>query len=234
LSSRKLYTNGEQHLLSFKTAVVINGIHPFINQPDLADRCITIHPIEIAPSERRTEADINKSFEEDASQIVAGLLQLSALAIQKFAEAEVNSPSRMLDFCRWIAAIELAFAELITTDYSSIKIGDIQQFYTENQERLTLDNLLENELASAIFDLANSNKIPFKGTPAQLLVQLNSDRSNTYMSAHQWPNNPIALSKRLVPLLPALRKQEIEIELTRGKERRINISVTDKHPNYPY
>ena len=234
LSSRKLYTNGEEYLLSFKAAVVINGIYPFINQPDLADRCITINPTEIPPSKRRTEADINESFEKDATQIMAGLLKLSALAIQKFAEAQVKSPSRMLDFCRWIAAVELAFIEITTEEYKSVKVGDIQQFYTENQERLTLDNLLENELASAIFDLANSNKIPFKGTPAQLLAQLNSDRSNTYMSAHQWPNNPIALSKRLVPLLPALRKHDIEIALTRGKERRINISVTDKHPNYPY
>ena len=166
--------------------------------------------------------------------VVTVIFQVKKEHIQKFAEAQVKSPSRMLDFCRWIAAVELAFIEITTEEYKSVKVGDIQQFYTENQERLTLDNLLENELASAIFDLANSNKIPFKGTPAQLLAQLNSDRSNTYMSAHQWPNNPIALSKRLVPLLPALRKHDIEIALTRGKERRINISVTDKHPNYPY
>lgn len=234
LASRKLYTNGEEHLLSFKTAVVINGIHSFINQPDLADRCITIHPNEIPPSSRRTEADINKEFIEAAPMIVAGLLKLSAIAMQKFAEAEVKTPLRMLDFCQWIAAIELALIELPSAEYSHITVGDIQQYYSDNQATLTLDNLLENDLAAAIFDMSNSNKMPFTGTPAKLLSELNNDRTSCFLPAHQWPNNPIALSKRLVPLLPALVKHGIKIELTRGKERKVTISLTDQHPNYLY
>jgi energy-coupling factor transporter ATP-binding protein EcfA2 len=233
LSSRKLYTNSEEHLLSFKTAVVINGIHPFIAEPDLADRCITIHPKGIAAEERRTEADINAIFAEDAPFIIAGLLNLSAITLQKLGDAKTISPSRMLDFCHWIASVELALSEM-NTDYSSVEVGEIQRYYAENQERLTLDNLLENELASAIVDMSNSDDMEFSGTPAQLLQRLNCDRPNRYLSAQQWPNNPIALSKRLTPLIPALAKLGIVVELTRGKKRKVTISLTEKHSNYHY
>jgi hypothetical protein len=42
VSTRQLYTDGQEYVHVLHCAMVLNGIHPFIDQEDLAQRCLTL------------------------------------------------------------------------------------------------------------------------------------------------------------------------------------------------
>ena len=64
----------------------------------------------------------------------------------------------------------------------------------------------------------------WSGTPTQLLAELNLRVTKGTMRSRDWPQNPISLSKKLIPLQASLLTQGIRVELRRGKERSITIT----------
>jgi hypothetical protein len=60
----------------------------------------------------------------------------------------------------------------------------------------------------------------WSGTPTELLQALNL---RTGGNSRDWPQSHISLSKRLRSLKAGLRRQGIDVEFGRGKERRITI-----------
>jgi len=67
-------------------------------------------------------------------------------------------------------------------------------------------------------------------TPSVLLDVLNQGARGRTPYLPEWPRNAIALSKRLKPIVPALRQQGVEIRFDRGVDRRITIVRTgDRH-----
>jgi hypothetical protein len=87
-----------------------------------------------------------------------------------------------------------------------------------------LDSLLENLLAAAVVEFAEDEVTDtWSGTPSELLAKLNSRAARGTQRSRDWPQNAIALSKRLVPLQASLLTQGIQVDLSRGKERNITI-----------
>lgn len=87
---------------------------------------------------------------------------------------------------------------------------------------------MEHLLAATLIDFCGSFKASeWTGAPNELLQKLNSfaDQENSY--SRDWPNNAIALSKRLNGLKSSLLTQGIDIAIWRGKERKITIKKTD-------
>lgn len=66
-------------------------------------------------------------------------------------------------------------------------------------------------------------------TPALLLGKLNEGADLTIKTSPGWPRNPIALSKRLLPLQAALLSQGLKVELHRGKHRTITLTRSEAH-----
>jgi hypothetical protein len=123
----------------------------------------------------------------------------------------------MLDFVRWLAAMEKA---------QGVPAGVFQLEYSEAIRHGQLDSLQENVLAAAVMEFAEG--LPggeWSGTPAGLLLELNKKASRGTQRSRDWPQNPIALSKRLVPLQAGLATQGIDLEFGRGRQRRITIKV---------
>jgi hypothetical protein len=119
----------------------------------------------------------------------------------------------MYDFFRWLAAMEKV---------DGAPPGVYQAQYSAALSEGMLDSLQENPLAAIIMSFAD--KIPdgrWTGTPKELLNALNFPSAR---KSGDWPQNPIALSRRLKPLKAALRSQGIDVQLVRGKERRITIT----------
>jgi hypothetical protein len=85
-----------------------------------------------------------------------------------------------------------------------------------------LDSLQENPLATAVMAFAEDLQDgQWTGTPTELMLTLNLRSGG---KSRDWPQNAIALSKRLQSLQAALRRQGIEVQLGRGRERRITIA----------
>ena len=160
-------------------------------------------------------------FESDLPVIQRGLFELVAQILAKLPEAKVTDPARMLDFSRWLAALELI---------EGVPPGPYQRQYVEALNEGQLDSLHENVLAAAMLNavdrLTEDGTEQWLDTPAELLTALELGVSPPTQRARDWPANPIALSKRLQVLQAAFMTQGIEIEFKRGKERLIGVRKT--------
>lgn len=219
LTSRKLYTDGDQAAIPLHCAVVLNGIHSFIDQPDLAQRCIPIELNTLPEKDRKSEKKLIQDLNVDLPIIMRGLLELIAAILTHLPTVQVSNPERMIDFVHWLAAMELA---------TNTPNGIYQSAFSDTIQQGQLDSLLDNTLASAVVDFATSEG-EWSDTPANLLHALNCIVDKNTLRNRDWPQNPIALSKRLKPLQASLMTQGIHISFTRGKNRTITIQKVKKY-----
>ena len=219
ISSRTLYTNDGQSVMRLHVAMVLNGIHPFISQSDLAQRCLPITLKPLSPSSRVSEKQLITDFQNDLPVIQRGLYNLIASILQHLPDAEVLYPERMLDFSQWLAALELGLG------HPKDRLGAIQEHYSEALKQGQLSSLQDNLLGATLIDFAESMRSnSWSGSPTDLYQELTDQVLPTTAKSRDWPQNAIALSKRLHPLQPALLSQNINLSFTRGKSRTITIS----------
>jgi hypothetical protein len=197
-------------------ALVLNGIHSFIEQPDLAQRSLPLPLISINEKERRSETELLREFQADLPKIYRGLLDLTADILKHIPSVEVTDPERMYDFSRWLAAMEKV---------DGAPPGAYQSAYSDVLNEGMLDSLMDDPLASAVMTFV-SEKVDgiWSGKPSELLLKLNSLVGGKSRYSREWPQTASALSKRLKPLQAGLMRQGIEIKSGRGKHRNITIT----------
>lgn len=218
MANRALYTDSDMNVRYLHTALVLNGIHDFIDQPDLAQRCLPIRTLHIDAAKRQSEHAMAAQLETELPMIFRGLLDLIANILHHLPEAEVTHSERMYDFVRWLAATEKA---------QGISPGTYQQVYSEALRQAQLDSIEENALAGAILQFAAEHiQGQWSGTPLELLNKLLLIVPSGTQHSREWPKNAIALSKRLTPMKASLLTQGIDIEFHRAKHRTITIKVT--------
>lgn len=212
---RKLYTDDESKALYLHGAIVFNGIHPFIGQSDFADRCMVMELDPIAPAKRQSEAKMLADFEADRPVILRGLYDLIVKAQQHLPDVEIVAPTRMLDFTRWLGAVELAL---------TLPVGQLQRSYADSLVEAQLESLLDNPLAVTILSFAED--MPdgqWEGTPADFHQALTSMADFASQRSRVWPSSAAVLGKRLHGLQAPLLAQGVSLEWTRGKDRRITV-----------
>jgi energy-coupling factor transporter ATP-binding protein EcfA2 len=215
MSMRALYTNSDMNVHQIHGALIFNGIHQFISQPDLAQRCLTIRTQTIAENERQQESVMMSELEKDLPQIFRGLLDLISNIFKYLPTAKVKHPERMLDLCYWLAAMEMA---------EGVQAGSYQKLYSDSLKQTQLDSLMEHTLAAALLEFVSKmHKAEWKGTPAKLLAELSVMESSGSQYSRDFPQNPISLSKRLNGLKASFETLGIEVHLSRGKLRTITI-----------
>lgn len=215
---RKLYTDDEQKALYLHGAILFNGIHPFMGQSDFADRCLVLDLVPIAPAARKSEAQMLVDFEADCPAILGGLYGLIVKILQKLPEAQVVAPSRMLDFCRWLAAMESALG---------LELGALQHPYADSLRDAQLESLLDNPLAVTIIEFAEKMDAPeWVGTPTDFYDRLTKLAEFSLQRSRVWPSSAAVLSKRLHGLQAPMLAQGISIDWTRGKDRQIVVRST--------
>lgn len=216
-SSRQLYTDGDQNIMNLLVALIVNSIHAVVDQPDLAQRCLALQTVVIPEERRKSEVAMAAELEVDLPAIQRGLFDLIAKIFEQLPHAKVTSPTRMLDFSKWLAAMELV---------DGAPAGTYQDVYCDALVQGQLDALLGNTLAAAVLEFAEiqPNGV-WSGTPSELLNLLNFKATPGTQRSRDWPQNVIALSKRLLPLQAGLLTQGVFVELTRGKHRTITIKA---------
>ncbi len=213
-SERKLYTNNELSLQPLHGAVIMNGIHSIVNHSDLAQRSLPIRTLPLSESDRRSETDILEEFNRELPLIYRGLLDQISKIFLHLENAEVTRPERMIDFVKWLAAMEIVDGKAP---------GEYQALYSTALHEAQLDTLLTNSLASAVIQFVQ-NTDRWSGTPTELLELLERQVSQSTRYDRDWPRSPISLSKRLNSLKASLKGQKIDVNFQRGKERTITIT----------
>lgn len=217
ISSRQLYSDADMNVIQLHVALVLNGIHSFIDQPDLAQRCLPLELLTISEGKRKSEVQFERDFQQDLPAIMGGLFELIANIFTHLPAVKVTNPERMIDFVRWLAAMERV---------DGAPAGAYQAEYSRLLNQGQLDSLQDNLLASEVLDFARQQLDgTWGGTPVELLNKLTMQASAQTQKSREWPQNAIALTKRLKPLQAGLMTQGVFLEFTRGKERMITVRV---------
>ncbi|SFF95922.1 hypothetical protein [Neptunomonas qingdaonensis] len=219
LFGRKLYSDHEEASVNLHAPVVLNGIHNFIQETDLASRCVTFNLLVMPPDQRRQEKQLLTELNRLLPTIFRGLLDLIADIMEVQDSAKVIYPQRMISYVHWLAAMECAL---------ELPAGQIQKSYAKNQQRTMLDTIQEDQLAFAVLKFAKQHKEQaWSGSPTQLLQQLTvTVPPRVTNSTRTWPQSAISLSKRLATLQKALSAQGVLLQLgERGKHRRIVVGM---------
>ncbi len=217
MGSRRLYTDDEESLLQVHAPVVINSVHSIIQEPDLFSRSLTPQLLPLHDSARREESELIQDLLSKHPVIFKGLLDLSAQILDVEQAAEVLYPARLMNFSRWLAAMEQVLG---------MPPGRLQRAYLDNLRDASLETLKENALAITLLNFATSSTgNHWTGTATQLLVVINQIAPpNTIHRQAEWPQSPISLSKRLKQLSPLLKSQGVDVDFSHGTQRQVQIT----------
>jgi len=103
---RVKYTDDDLKVISYKRLVGINGISVLGIRDDLADRLIHFETQRISGYRRRTEAELQRHFDEHAPAILAGLLDLVVKVKQLLPGIQTQGLPRMADFAKIVIALD--------------------------------------------------------------------------------------------------------------------------------
>lgn len=222
--SRKLYTNDSKSVVMVHGPAMFNGIHEFIRESDLAQRCLTLTLAVIDPSKRKADADLMRELDEDLPHIFAGLLERISKIFARLPEAEVIYPERMIEFSNWLAASELV---------DGVSAGTYQKLYSDMVTEGQLDSIMDNPLVVAVAGFVDSlTGRPWKGTPTQLLHEIAAHSPSGFGSDRTQgiPSTAIGLSKRLRSLEGGFKTLGIEFKVERGVQRTITVQGPEMVP----
>lgn len=217
LNDRKLYTDSDLSSKTLHGAVVFNGIHKFVAQSDLAQRCLTIRLTPLIHRSIRSEQELLTIFTEHHAEILRYLLEAISRVFHHLPDVTPCRPERMIDFCRWLAAFEKS---------EGLEDEVLQHAYSENLNQSQLDTLMENTLSASIIAFCERHGGGmWTGTPTEFYQELCSLVAQRTLYGRDWPNNPIALGKRLTGLKASLASQGINIDMSRGRQRNITVHI---------
>lgn len=213
MSKRTLYTDADETMLNFKRCIALNGISEPATRPDLLDRAILFELQRIAESQRKSESDFWKEFDEFRPRILGAMFKVLADAMTIFPTVKLEKLPRMADFARWGYAI----AEAI---YPGGGMNFIKALES-NKLIITEQAIRANPVALAINQLM-VNQHNWTGTGGELLFALERIAWDVKIDvrAKNWPKSAQGLAWKLRQVRSNLTDIGIGLSETMDKRRR--------------
>ena len=218
---RKLYSNNDLSVVSFRRIIAMTSIDVGHLRGDLADRLAIVELRPITGTSRLTDARIASAFRESHARLLGGLLTLAG----KARHVEANLPdfemARMADFCRICKSVDV----VSESDPGSLDL------YLNQRGTLAADVVESDLIARAIVAKMSSNE-SWCGTAESLLKALEAEQGFQDLRRPKgWPTSPQALGGRLRRLQPSLLEQGIKVEHSRdtsaNRTRHITLSKVE-------
>lgn len=169
---RRLYSDGELHVIAFRRVVYLNGIDLGALNDDLVDRLVTIALDRIPDHCRLKDADLTRAWAAAHPRVLGALLDLTCKVLDVLPTVKLDSPPRMADFGYVLAAVD----RVLDTDGMRTYLGA----RTEMAEEVILSDPVLVELAAAVTE-------EFVGTSAELLALITPDHRLDWKSPKDWP-----------------------------------------------
>jgi hypothetical protein len=215
---RQLYTDGDVSVISFRRAVVFNGIDVIVTQGDLADRLLRVHIHRLDDDARRGDEELAASWAEARPRILGGLLDLAAQVHHLLPIIEVEKLPRMADYARVLAAVD----EVLGTEGLA--------HYREQCKRLAADTLDEAFIA----ELVNRQYGCTDATSATILNDIGKAVNGgdaDWRAPRGWPRNAREVTAQLTRHAPALRSQRWTVEDDGGHNKHRSMQWTIMPPS---
>jgi hypothetical protein len=226
-SIRKLYTDDEDKIRSFKRCIGINGINLAATKPDLLDRGIQFQLERIEKKDRLREQIINEKFEELRPYVLGYILDIlvKVLQFKETQETGIEEYPRMADFAE--------YGEIISRCMGN-EDKEFLNAYNRNTQ-LQIDEIIaSSEVATCLmymmfvkykdheFQRSDGSKTKdWEGTPSQLLGELNSVAESPDLNIDTygkwWPKAANQLTMRINEIDPTLKEKGLFIEHLTGQ-----------------
>lgn len=200
ISSRKLYSDGEEFVISAKATIALNGITTGVVRGDLLDRTIKLELPELTAETRKTEKDVNDQFILNHRAILGALLRAAQYGLQHPADLPAGlDTGRLMDFAHW------SYTWAPGLGLTPKKLVDRIR---ENQQDAKAEVMSTDDIASFIRALLDQNDGTWKGTATDLHAEFGfwaADRK--LRQSASYPSSVRAMStwvKRAEPLLRAV------------------------------
>lgn len=237
IAVRKLYTDDEDTILTFKRCIMLNGINVAAQKGDLLDRAILVPLKTISPEVRKSEKTLLKDFEQQKSEILAGCLNTLVEAYKQYPNIKRESLQRLADFDEYGCAIAIALGKT-QADFVNAYAKKVEQ---QNEEALNADPLALVILKFCELQVKGKSLVSYdgkpeldcwRGQPTELYqkLTLNAQQIGIDVKSKEWPKNPSALSRRLNPIVPALKAFGCIITSYEGTPRQIQIDASKLKP----
>lgn len=194
---RRLYTDSDLAVLAYRRVVMLTSIDAGALRGDLGDRLLLVDLLPIDETRRRTEAELDRLFNERRPLILGALLDLLAGALAKLPGVELQAMPRMADFARVLAAVDA-----LPRDDRDAGDGQSLALYLAQAGRIAGDVVDGDPVAAAIIRLIDGlgDVARWEGTAGDLLTRLTPAGS----LPPGWPKAANKLTGRLKRLTPAL------------------------------
>lgn len=218
-SARALHTDRDEAIFFGTKPIILNGIPALTDRPDLADRAINVRLTPIPEAERRPEAEMMRAWDERSPAVFGALLDAMAAGLRRQGEVRLDGYPRLADFALWAAACEPGLGW---------EAGDFMAAYERNRRNVADGAFEADPIATAIYDLAKaSGPTGWRGTPSELLGELNLKVSETIRRSRAWPTTAQGLGNRIDRVNPLLRARNILLERKHSGVRLITIILME-------
>lgn len=225
LVRRRLFTDEELSVLSFRRVVLLTSIDVGALKGDLGDRILLLDLEPISSRKREYEKTLRSRYRAAHPRILGALLDLLARVLAALPEIELEEKSRLADFNRVLAAVD----RILGMDSLGIYLGQ--------RDRVAEDVVESDPVAEAVRKLAVEEG-QWSGTASELLQRLAPADPPRGWPPKGWPKSGRGLSGALRRALPALGQLGIEVvppsdtnrDPTRSRDRIFTIRLFREKP----
>lgn len=209
ISKRKLFTDSEEVTLQLQRVIAVNGIEVVAKQMDLLDRCVLIETKRIPDSERKTDAELKKQFDQFLPQVLGACFDAIYKAQKLYNSVTLEKLPRMADFAQYGYCI----AEAIQEGYGEKFLKE----YDENTKQGIEEASHSNSLIESVMCFMRS-KTEWTGSITELFKELQIQiKKSSIAFDENFPNSPSALSRKLNTFKSDLQTLGIEFAITPSK-----------------
>jgi hypothetical protein len=193
---RKLYTDADFAVFSFRRCIVFDSIDVGALAADLADRTVAITLDLIPDEDRRDEETFWAEWADAHPKLLGAVLDLASAVMARLPTVELKKKPRMADYARILAAVD---AELGTKAL---------QRYADRAAVLAAESLESEPFAAAVL---RSMASPFEGYSAELLDLITPGEPD-WKPPKEWPAKPGEVTGLMKRLAPTFRKVGWQVE----------------------
>lgn len=218
---RRLYTDDDIVVHSYKRCLILNGINYLTTQADLLDRSIVVTLKKISSSKRIPEKELLGNFYTNLPYILHSIFKTISKAKKIYRNLEIEKLPRMADVVKWQCAI----AEALDINYV-----DFLDIYNRNRDCINSEIISSNPTANALI-LLMKDRENWKSSVSELWENMDiiAYQKNMNRSDPLWAKSPSSLSRQLNVLKVNLESIGLVFSI---RNIGINKQITIKNRNW--
>lgn len=212
-SRRKLYTDSDISVLSFKNPIYITGVNVEAYRSDLLSRTILLKTDSVGEGSRVTSSELQEKFEQMKPLLLGSLFDTLSKAIKVRKELSHRTNFRMADFSLWGAACAEVLGYGADNFEKALSYGVKSRAY---------DAIYSLSAGRSLLEYLDENS-SFEGTITELFKELKKIDSKDWYEPIA--NSPASLKKKLRELENSLNEIGVTLHFKprTGSERGIAI-----------